>query len=138
MARPAWAQEPEGVHTPESEEYGISSFVYRARGTPFHPRRLRDWLDTKWAGVVRSKGWFWVASRPNVTAEYQLAGNTWESDIMGMWFAAVPPEQRDLTPEFEEQLRALWHPVYGDRRQEIVVIGIDMDEEALRTSTRPS
>lgn len=131
QARPAWAQELEGTHTPESEEYGITSFVYRARH-PFHPRRLRDWLDAEWPGVVRSKGWFWVASRPNVTAEYQLAGSTWESDIMGMWFAAVPPDQRDLAPEFEQQLLKLWHPVYGDRRQEIVVIGIDMDEAALR------
>ena len=131
MQRPAWIQELEGTHTPESEEYGIHSFVYRARH-PFHPTRLREWLDAAWPGVVRAKGWFWVASRPNVTAEFHLSGNTWESNIMGMWFAAVPPEERDLDPEFEAELKKLWHPEYGDRRQEVVVIGIDMDEAALR------
>ena len=130
MQRPGWVQELEGTHTPETEEYGIRSFVYRARH-PFHPQRLRDWLDSAWPGVVRAKGWFWVASRPNVTAEFQLSGNTWESDIMGMWFAAVPPEERNLDPDFEAELEALWHPEYGDRRQEVVLIGIDMDEAAL-------
>jgi G3E family GTPase len=132
VQRPAWIQELEGTHTPESEQYGIGSFIYRARH-PFHPRRLRDWLDAAWPGVVRAKGWFWVASRPNLTAEFQLSGNTWESNIMGMWFAAVPPDQRELDPELEAQLSELWHPTYGDRRQEIVVIGIDMDEAALRS-----
>lgn len=133
VQRPAWVKELEGTHTPESEEYGIESFVYRARH-PFHPRRLRDWLDASWPGVVRAKGWFWVASRPNVTAEFQLAGHTWESDIMGMWFAAVPPEQRDaeLDDDLKAELLELWHPTYGDRRQEVVVIGIGMDEAALR------
>jgi G3E family GTPase len=129
--RPAWVKELEGSHTPETEEYGIESFVYRARH-PFHPRRLRDWLDATWPGVVRAKGWFWLASRPNVTVEFQQAGKVWTSDIMGMWFAAVPPERRDLSPSLRAQLERLWHPVYGDRRQEIVIIGIDMDEAAIR------
>ncbi len=131
MQRPAWVKELEGTHTPETEAYGIDSFVYRARH-PFHPRRLRDWLDTRWPGVVRAKGWFWVASRPNVTAEYQLAGRAWNSSIMGMWFAAVPPEHRNLAPAMQAELEQLWHPLYGDRRQEIVVIGIAMDEAELR------
>ena len=129
--RPAWVQELEGTHTPETEEYGIGSFVYRARH-PFHPRRLRDWLDAAWPGVIRSKGWFWVASRPNITAQYQLAGNTWESEVFGMWFAAVKPELREDDPDWDPELAALWHPRYGDRRQEIVVIGIDMDEATIR------
>ncbi len=131
VQRPAWAQELDGTHTPETEQYGIGSFVYRARH-PFHPRRLRDWLDAGWPGVVRAKGWFWVASRPNLTAEFQLSGNTWQSDILGMWYAAVPPEDRGLDPEVEAELLGLWHPEYGDRRQELVLIGIDMDEAALR------
>lgn len=129
--RPAWIQELEGTHVPETEEYGISSFVYRARN-PFHPRRLRDWLDSRWPGVVRAKGWFWVASRPNFTVEFQRSVNTWESNVLGLWFAAVPPEEREMDPGLAATLRALWHDLYGDRRQEIVVIGVDMDEPALR------
>lgn len=131
MLRPAWIQELEGSHTPETEQYGIGSLVYRARH-PFHPGRLRAWLDAPWPGVVRAKGWFWVASRPQLTAELQLAGACWESGVLGMWFAAIPPEQRGLDPELEAELAALWHPDYGDRRQEIVLIGIDIDEAALR------
>ena len=129
--RPAWVQELEGTHTPETEEYGISSFVYRARH-PFHPERLREWLDAAWPGVVRAKGWFWVASRPDITAQFQLSGNTWESEVFGMWFAAVPEEVREGETDWDDDLRALWHPEYGDRRQEIVIIGIDMDEAAIR------
>lgn len=129
--RPAWIQELEGTHVPETEQYGISSFVYRARH-PFHPRRLRDWLDSRWPGVVRAKRWFWVASRPNFTVEFQRSVNTWQSDVLGLWFAAVPPKERDMDPGLAATLRALWHDLYGDRRQEIVVIGVDMDEPALR------
>jgi G3E family GTPase len=129
--RPAWVQELMGTHTPETEEYGITSFVYRARH-PFHPVRLDAWLRTEWPGVVRAKGWFWVASRPNHTAGFQLAGGSRETGLAGMWWAAIPPEKRPDDPEFLEHLQSLWHPVYGDRRQEIVIIGVDMDEAALR------
>jgi G3E family GTPase len=128
--RPAWVQELMGTHTPETEEYGISSFVYKARH-PFHPGRLDAWLRSSWPGVVRAKGWFWVASRPNHTAAFQLAGATRETTVAGYWWAAVPPERRPDDPEFRAHLEALWHPTYGDRRQEIVLIGVDLDREAL-------
>jgi G3E family GTPase len=130
--RPAWIQELLGNHTPETEAYGIRSFVYRAR-PPFHPQRLHDFLAADWPGVVRAKGWFWVASRPNHTAAFQLAGGTRDTGVAGYWWAAVPPEKR---PDGQQlaHLEKLWHPVYGDRRQEIVIIGIDLDEAALRAS----
>ena len=128
--RPAWIQELMGTHTPESETYGIGSFVYRARH-PFHPGRLAAWLQKPWPGVVRAKGWFWVASRPNHTATFQLAGGSRETGVAGMWWAAIPPERRQIDPSLLEQLRSLWHPAYGDRRQEIVVIGVDVDEAAM-------
>ena len=128
--RPAWVQELMGTHTPETEAYGITSFVYRARD-PFHPQRLAVWLRSAWPGVVRAKGWFWVASRPNHTAEFQLAGGTRGTGLAGRWWAAVPPEQRPDDPALRERLESLWHPIYGDRRQEIVVIGVGLDKEAL-------
>jgi G3E family GTPase len=128
--RPAWIQELMGTHTPESEAYGIGSFVYRARD-PFHPERLAAWLRSDWPGVVRAKGWFWVASRPNHTATFQLAGGTRSTGVAGMWWAAVPPEQHPTDPALLKQLRGLWHPAYGDRRQEIVIIGVDLDEAAI-------
>ena len=129
--RPAWVQELMGTHTPETETYGISSFVYRARH-PFHPTRFAQWLAQDWPGVVRAKGWFWVASRPNHTATFQQAGGTRDTDVAGMWWGAVPPENHPEDPELLEHLKQLWHPVYGDRRQELVVIGVDMDEDAIK------
>ncbi len=128
--RPAWVQELMGTHTPETEAYGISSFVYKARH-PFHPSRLDAWLRRPWPGVVRAKGWFWVASRPNHTAAFQLAGATRETALAGMWWAAVSPERRPDDRAFLAHLESLWHPTYGDRRQEIVLIGVDLDQQAL-------
>ena len=128
---PAWIRELNGEHLPESEAYGIKSFVYRARH-PFHPERLNAWLDTPWPGVVRAKGWFWVASRPNHTGAFHLAGGTRETALAGSWWAAVPVDRRPDDPDFAEHLREIWDPVYGDRRQEIVLIGVDLDESDLR------
>ncbi len=129
--RPGWIRELNGEHTPETEAYGITSFTYRARH-PFHPERFHAWLQTAWPGVVRAKGWFWVASRPNHTANVQVAGGTRYTELEGMWWAAVPPEQRGDDPELRAYLEGVWDPTYGDRRQEIVVIGVDLDEAALR------
>ena len=131
--RPAWIREMMGTHTPETEEYGISSFVYRARD-PFHPVRFAALLQQPWAGVVRAKGWFWVASRPNHTASFQLAGGSRETQVAGMWWAAVPLSRRPDDPAFAAHLESLWHEAYGDRRQEIVIIGVGMDEDALRAA----
>ena len=130
--RPAWIRELQGHHTPETEAYGIRSFVVRARH-PFHPERLHRWLfQTPWVGVVRAKGWYWVASRPNHTAQFQLAGGTRETGVAGLWWAAVPDDKRPDDAAFRAHLAENWHPIWGDRRQEIVVIGVDMDEAALR------
>jgi len=131
--RPAWVQELMGTHTPETEEYGIGSFVYRAR-RPFHPERFNAWLHQEWPGVLRAKGWFWVASRPNHTATFQLAGGTRETGVAGIWWAAVPHEERPDDEEFTEHLKEIWDGTYGDRRQELVIIGVDMDEAALRAA----
>jgi G3E family GTPase len=112
---PGWLKEMRGEHVPETEEYGISSFVYRAR-RPFHPRRLWEWMHTEWPGVIRSKGWFWLASRPEWAGVWSLAGATRDHGPGGLW-----PEGVD------RQGRKVW-----DARQEIVLIGIHMDQEGLK------
>ena len=130
---PLWFQELYGFkdHTPESEEYGIRSFVYRAR-RPFHPEKLHRFLNAPWPGVIRAKGHFWLATRPDWVGELSQAGALVRHQAMGFWWAGVP---RARWPDDETSRRHIakyWHPVYGDRRQEIVFIGNAMDETAIR------
>ncbi|MGQ0697535.1 MAG: GTP-binding protein [Panacagrimonas sp.] len=126
---PRWAKELRGEHTPETEEYGIRSFVYRER-RPFHPRRLYELFHSSWNGVIRSKGWFWIASRPDFVAQMSQAGGTLQQGAVGLWWAS--PRADKASPAVMQQLREVWDPVYGDRRQELVFIGIGVDEAALR------
>ncbi|WP_454675821.1 zinc metallochaperone GTPase ZigA [Achromobacter pestifer] len=128
---PGWLQELRGGHVPESQEYGIGSFVFRAR-RPFHPQRFWDCLHQEWPGVVRSKGYFWLVTRPAFAASWSQAGPVTRYGAAGYWWAALP---RDHWPEDESSRAAIvkdWDPVYGDRCQELVLIGIGMDEVALR------
>ncbi len=131
---PLWAKELYGFadHAPETETYGIESFVYRAR-RPFHPGRFRDFLNESWAGVVRAKGHFWLATRPDWVGEMSQAGAQVTSQALGRWWAAIPKERwpRD-NPAFRNLVRQHWDEAWGDRRQELVFIGIGMDEAALR------
>jgi G3E family GTPase len=125
-AAPGWLKELRGEHVPESEEYGISSFVYRAR-RPFHPERFWQTINQDWPGVLRSKGFFWLASRNDVVGLWSQAGNASRAEPAGMWYAAIP---RDEWPEDEETRRVVeqvWLNGIGDRRQEIVIIGIGME-----------
>ncbi|MCC5986627.1 MAG: zinc metallochaperone GTPase ZigA [Pararhodobacter sp.] len=130
---PLWAKELYGFaeHVPETEEYGISSFVYRAR-RPFHPARLRAVLDGDLPGVIRAKGHFWLATRPNWVAEFSLAGAMSTVTPLGGWWAAVPPERWPEDSEMQAKMRAHWAEPWGDRRQEIVFIGAGMDEATIR------
>lgn len=124
---PGWARELRGEHTPETEAYGIRSFVYRAR-RPFHPARFMKVLNSEWPGVVRSKGFFWLATRHDWVGELSSAGGMLQHQPIGFWWAASPPEEQ---AEARRQIKD-WHPEFGDRSQEIVIIGIDMDEAWLR------
>jgi G3E family GTPase len=119
-------------HTPETEEYGIRSFVYRAR-RPFHPAKLHALLGEGFKGVFRAKGHFWIATRPAWLAELSIAGKTTRTDGLGRWWAAVPKERWPKDRESVEFVRKHWHSTWGDRRQELVFIGgPDMDEQAIR------
>ncbi|MBD9370449.1 GTP-binding protein [Xanthomonas sp. XNM01] len=168
---PGWLQELQGIHTPETEEYGIASFTYRAR-RPFHPARLAALLDHGLEGVIRSKGWFWLASRMDWVGELAIVGAATRTSAAGFWYAArerVRAGRIGLLPEAaflhaplalsgdgaarwqaaawsapqpsplelgdaqeHAALARLWHPLWGDRRQELAVIGVGTDEAQLR------
>jgi len=130
QSAPGWRQALEFGKTPETEEYGVSSFVYRAR-RPFHPTRLKQVLDSEWPGVWRSKGFFWLASRMNLVGSWSQAGAASTHEWGGYWWAAFPPERRPQDPESRAFLSKVWAAPHGDRRQEIVLIGKDMDQAAL-------
>ena len=131
---PLWAKELYGFaeHAPETETYGIESFVYRAR-RPFHPAKFRAFLNAEWPGVVRAKGHFWLATRPEWVGEMSQAGAQVTSQALGRWWAAIPKARWPQdNPAFEQLLNQHWDETWGDRRQELVFIGIGMDEAVLR------
>jgi len=132
---PLWFKELHGFrdHVPETEEYGVSSFVYRAR-RPFHPARFQSFLDATWPGLIRAKGLFWLATRPEWVGDMSLAGALCRTGPMGFWWAAVPKERWPNDPDWTSMLRRNWAPVWGDRRQELVFIGTGLDEAAIRAA----
>ena len=131
---PLWAQELYNFkdHVPETEEYGITSFVYRARA-PFNPAKIHAFFNQEWPGVVRAKGFFWLASRPDFVGEMSQAGAFVRHKGIGRWWTAVPKERWPDSKEFKSMLDGLWDANYGDRRQEMVFIGLssEMDEKAI-------
>jgi len=127
---PGWIKELNGEHIPETEEYGIGSFVYRRR-RPFHPKRLMDAIESGMKGVIRSKGYLWVASRPHYCGVWSQAGSSLQIDRAGYWFAAVGKDRWPEDPETREWIEELWDDDVGDCRQEIVFIGVEMDRKAM-------
>jgi len=117
----------------EVEEYGVRSFVFRSR-IPFHPERFFKRLNEDWTGVLRSKGYFWLASRIDKIGVWSQAGRVARLDVAGFWWASVPRDEWPQTPGFEEAVMKYWDSSVGDCRQELVFIGIDMDEAVIRKS----
>jgi len=129
---PLWAKELYGFaeHVPETEEYGVSSFVYRAK-RPFHPQKIHDVLNNALPGVIRAKGHFWLATRPEWVAEFSLAGALSSIKPMGIWWATVPKDRWPDHPQALAYLDRHWSEPYGDRRQELVFIGSGMNKVAI-------
>ena len=126
-----WQQAMAGGHLPESEEYGITSFVWRAR-RPVHPGRFKALIEGDLPGVVRAKGFFWLATRNAWVGEWQLAGRIGRHQGAGYWWAAIEPSRWPDDEGWRRMIKGLWSEPFGDRRQEIVFIGIGMDEAKLR------
>ncbi len=131
---PLWYKELNGFtdHVPETEEYGVRSFVYRAR-QPFDPVKLKAFVDRPWHGVVRAKGFFWLATHPQFVGELSMAGALVPTEKRGLWWSAAPEEYWPYDPAWRRSMEPYFDAIWGDRRQELVFIGCDpMDEAAIR------
>jgi len=121
-------------HTPETEEYGISSFVYRSR-KPFNPKRLWNYIKNQFPkNVIRSKGLFWMASRPKQALIWSQAGGSSATDSAGVWWSSMSFEKRTQNQSFienKEEIETGWDPNFGDRKNELVFIGQDMDQNLI-------
>ncbi|MFN5539457.1 MAG: zinc metallochaperone GTPase ZigA [Candidatus Melainabacteria bacterium] len=125
---PGWVQELEGNHISEIEEYGISSFVYRER-RPFHPARLSDFIKKEKKGLLRAKGYFWLATRMSFAGNWSVAGASDRIEMAGAWWISMDKSVWPEEKEYLEMIESNWLEPFGDRRQEIVFIGIKMNKE---------
>ena len=132
-----WMEElSKDEHTPETEEYGIGSFVYRTK-IPFDPNRFWNFVQSKFPNnIIRSKGLFWLASRPEQALVWSQAGGSLKADSAGVWWSSMPFEKRIMQYAFienQEQIESGWDDTFGDRKNEIVFIGHDLDENLIRS-----
>jgi len=129
-----WIQELYGEHTPETEEYGIASFVFRDK-RPFHPARFWHYLNNSWdAGIFRSKGLFWLASRPSDAFNWSQAGGSLRTEKAGVWWCSMPYGERIQYPSFvnnQSWIESRWDAEWGDRKNELVIIGQDLEKDRI-------
>ncbi|QCR21610.1 GTP-binding protein [Pontibacter sp. SGAir0037] len=131
-----WQKELEGgTHKPETEEYGIGSFVFRDQ-RPFHPERFWQYINTNFpANIIRSKGLFWIASRPAQALNWSQAGGSLRAESAGVWWASMPFAERMQYESYLEHRQAIesrWSKEFGDRQNELVIIGQELDEAEIR------
>ncbi|CAA9195123.1 GTP-binding protein [Flavobacterium collinsii] len=126
-----WIRELEGIHTPETEEYGINSFVFRDP-RPFHPNRLWNFITSDFpTDIIRSKGLLWLASRPEQAINWSQAGGSMKAEGAGVWWASMPLSERmtfNNFVEFQDIIEERWTSNFGDRLNELVFIGQKMKE----------
>ena len=129
---PGWLKELRGEHTPETEEYGISSFVYKAR-RPFYPKKFYDFLHSKDLSgkLIRSKGYFWLATRPQFAGNWSQAGGIAHHGFAGMFWKAIPKSQWPTDKESIDYIKEKWVEPFGDMRQELVFIGQGLDQKRI-------
>ncbi|MCU0924555.1 MAG: GTP-binding protein [Hydrogenophaga sp.] len=130
-AMPGWARELEGQHTPETETYGIESFVLRST-EPLHPWRFSTFMDLPLPGLIRAKGYVWLASRPQWVVSYSRSGNTATHEPMGRWWASAPRERWPSKGSPQRMaIEQRWKEPWGDRLNEVVFIGRHLDRAAI-------
>jgi len=131
-----WIQELNTEHAPETEEYGISSTVFRS-ARPFHPERLWDYLNEQFPpNVIRTKGLFWLAAMPDVALNFSQAGGSLRIEHAGVWWSSMLPEERLAYQDFAEnrmQIESRWDNEFGDRLNEMVFIAQDLEKEELHS-----
>ena len=129
---PGWLREMRGEHIPESDEYGIGSFTFTAR-RPFHPEKFYELLHNteQFGKLLRSKGYFWLASRPEFAGQWSQAGGVARYGFAGMFWKSVPEENWPTDPDYLASIRKNWVEPFGDMRQELVFIGQNLDEKTM-------
>lgn len=129
---PGWLKEMRGEHVPETEEYGIASFSYGAR-RPFHPKKFHNFLHgtEKYGKLIRSKGYFWLATRPQFAGQWSQAGGIARYGFGGMFWKAVPEKDWPEDEDYLASIKSQWIEPFGDMRQELVFIGQGLDKEAI-------
>jgi len=129
---PGWLKEMRGEHVPETEEYGIASFTYEAR-RPFHPEKFHQFLHgtDQYGKLIRSKGYFWLASRPEFAGQWSQAGGIARYGFAGMFWKAIPEKNWPTDKEYLASIEKSWVEPFGDMRQELVFIGQNMDQKGM-------
>ena len=129
---PGWLKEMRGEHIPETEEYGISSFVYEAR-KPFYPQKFHDFLHSKDLSgkLIRSKGFFWLATRPMYAGNWSQAGGIAHHGFAGLFWKAIPKNRWPEEQEALDYIKEKWVEPFGDMRQELVFIGQGLDKNKI-------